>query len=49
MRFLVLSKRCSQMRKHSRAGTLAVAMILIDIKPQRWGWKVFEAPGVEGR
>src|SRR5207248_6459583 len=49
VRFLVLSKRCSQLRKHSRAGTPAVAMILIDIKPQRWGWKVFETPGVDGR
>jgi hypothetical protein len=23
------------------------AMTLIEIKPHRWGWKVFEAPGVE--
>jgi hypothetical protein len=22
-------------------------MTLIEIKPHRWGWKVFEAPGVE--
>ena len=22
-------------------------MTLIDIKPHRWGWKVFECPGVE--
>jgi hypothetical protein len=22
-------------------------MTLIGIKPHRWGWKVFEAPGVE--
>ena len=22
-------------------------MILIEIKPHRWGWEVFEAPGVE--
>jgi hypothetical protein len=22
-------------------------MRLIEIKPRRWGWKVFEAPGVE--
>ena len=22
-------------------------MIVIEIKPYRWGWKVFEAPGVE--
>jgi hypothetical protein len=22
-------------------------MILIEIKPHRWGWRVFEAPGVE--
>jgi len=22
-------------------------MTLIDIRPHRWGWKVFEAPGVE--
>ena len=23
------------------------AMTVIEIKPHRWGWKVFEAPGVE--
>jgi hypothetical protein len=23
------------------------AMTLIEIRPHRWGWKVFEAPGVE--
>ena len=23
------------------------AMIVIEIKPHRWGWKAFEAPGVE--
>jgi hypothetical protein len=22
-------------------------MTVIEIKPHRWGWKVFEAPGVE--
>jgi hypothetical protein len=22
-------------------------MIVIEIKPHRWGWKAFEAPGVE--
>jgi hypothetical protein len=22
-------------------------MTLIEIRPHRWGWKVFEAPGVE--
>jgi hypothetical protein len=22
-------------------------MTMIEIKPHRWGWKVFEAPGVE--
>ena len=22
-------------------------MTLIELKPHRWGWKVFEAPGVE--
>jgi hypothetical protein len=26
---------------------LAVIMTVIEIKPHRWGWKVFEAPGVE--
>jgi len=24
-----------------------VSMTVIEIKPHRWGWKVFEAPGVE--
>jgi hypothetical protein len=24
-----------------------ILMIVIEIKPHRWGWKVFEAPGVE--
>jgi len=23
------------------------AMTVIEIRPHRWGWKVFEAPGVE--
>jgi hypothetical protein len=23
------------------------AIIVIEIKPHKWGWKVFEAPGVE--
>jgi hypothetical protein len=27
--------------------TAAGAMTLIEIKPHRWGWKVFEAPGIE--
>ncbi len=22
-------------------------MTLIEVRPHRWGWKVFEAPGVE--
>src|SRR5436853_3917086 len=26
---------------------LAAAMTLIEIRPHRWGWKAFEAPGVE--
>jgi hypothetical protein len=34
-----LTKRSSQ--------PLAVATTLIEVKPHRWGWKVFEAPGVE--
>ncbi len=25
----------------------AGAMTLIEVRPHRWGWKVFEAPGVE--
>jgi hypothetical protein len=24
-----------------------VAVIVVEIRPHRWGWKVFEAPGVE--
>jgi hypothetical protein len=24
-----------------------IAVTVIEIKPHRWGWKVFEAPGVE--
>jgi hypothetical protein len=24
-----------------------VAMTVIEVKPHRWGWKVFESPGVE--
>ena len=27
--------------------TNQIAMTLIEIRPHRWGWKVFEAPGVE--
>ena len=27
--------------------TAGRAMTLIEIRPHRWGWKVFEAPGVE--
>jgi hypothetical protein len=27
--------------------SLAAAMTLIEIRPHRWGWRVFEAPGVE--
>jgi hypothetical protein len=30
-----------------RSQPLAGAMTVIEIKPHRWGWKVFEAPGVE--
>jgi hypothetical protein len=26
---------------------LPAEMTVIEIKPRRWGWKVFEAPGVE--
>ena len=26
---------------------LTGTMTVIEIKPHRWGWKVFEAPGVE--
>lgn len=26
---------------------LAAPMTVIEIKPHAWGWKVFEAPGVE--
>ena len=26
---------------------LAAVMTLIEIKPHRWGWTVFETPGVE--
>jgi hypothetical protein len=26
---------------------LTQAMTLIEIRPHRWGWKVFEGPGVE--
>ena len=33
------SRRCSE--------PLAGTMTLIEIRPHRWGWKVFEAPGVE--
>ena len=25
----------------------AGAMTLIEVRPHRWGWKVFEAPGVK--
>jgi hypothetical protein len=27
--------------------SLADAMTIIEIRPHHWGWKVFEAPGVE--
>jgi hypothetical protein len=27
--------------------TNQIAMTLIEIRPHGWGWKVFEAPGVE--
>ncbi len=27
--------------------TLTDAMTVIEIRPHRWGWKAFEAPGVE--
>jgi len=33
------SQRCSE--------PLAASMTIIEIKPHRWGWKVFEAPGVK--
>jgi hypothetical protein len=26
---------------------LALTMTVIEIRPHSWGWKVFEAPGVE--
>jgi hypothetical protein len=26
---------------------LEISITVIEIKPRRWGWKVFEAPGVE--
>jgi len=34
-----LTMRCSE--------PLAGTMTLIEVRPHRWGWKVFEAPGVE--
>ncbi len=35
--------------KLTRLGSepLTAAMTVIEIRPHRWGWKVFEAPGVE--
>jgi hypothetical protein len=41
-----------EVKQHTRltnrwSQPLAGAMTGIEIKPHRWGWKVFEAPGVE--
>jgi hypothetical protein len=33
--------------KRLRLRSDAAAMTVIEIRPQHWGWKVFEAPGVE--
>jgi hypothetical protein len=32
---------------YRRSQPLAVPMTVIEVQPHRWGWKVFEAPGVE--
>jgi hypothetical protein len=32
---------------HNANEALPAEMTLIEIKPHRWGWKVFEAPSVE--
>ncbi len=40
------SQRIYEIRPR-KSGDGGYAMTLIEIKPHRWGWKVFEAPGVE--
>ena len=39
--------RMNVLRCWEKKSTKIDLMTVIEIKPHRWGWKVFEAPGVE--
>jgi hypothetical protein len=45
----VAGSLCCQKTDSARLwnSNVAPAMTLIEVRPHRWGWKVFEAPGVE--